>query len=346
MSGGGTTRTVVQQQPSGNAPQVLPELAPYVSQVGRNALGALNMPQLSVGRFAQDQQLQVPNLSPLEQAASSQIGNRITGGIPTPVQEQISTGYLSGLPFAAGSQVDQNPQTQQSLGTLGLGAGVGLNAPPATQEAMRSLGQFSGGDVGQSPAIQSALQGLQDQIVPAVQNQAALSGLGQSGFLPQQIGRSYAQQLVPLYSQGMQQQLQAGTQLGNIGIGQQAMGMQGLQGLAQGQYNVGTNEQQLATDARNRWMQSVLGSAQPMQQLGNASTQRGIEALNEATQMGQTQRNVELSKSQAALDSYMRQRELAMGYNNPFGSYPTSTVPPTMQTRQTQTSPGSFGVSK
>ncbi len=76
MSGGGGTRTEIQQVPGPPAGGVVPQLQPFVGRVGQLATAALGLPELDLQRFATDQTQQIPGLSPLEQNAAMQIGQR------------------------------------------------------------------------------------------------------------------------------------------------------------------------------------------------------------------------------------------------------------------------------
>lgn len=100
----------------------------------------------------------------------------------------------------------------------------GYNVPQAERQAENTFTQYASGPIGNSEAIQQATRGLESQIMPAVQNQAAKAGLAQSGFLPMETSRQYAKELVPLYMQGMQQQMSAAQNLNQIG--QQQLGRQ------------------------------------------------------------------------------------------------------------------------
>ncbi len=205
-----------------------------------------------------------------------------TGGIPVPFPQQVEFGQLAGTPGIAG------------------------NINPVQNTGLQGLHQFAGGDFGNSPAVQQAVQGLQQQIIPQVQNQYAQMGLGASGALGNQIGRSYAQQLVPLYQQGMTNQLAASQNLNQAG-----------------------------SDITNRQIQANLGAAPQLFQLGAAEEARPTTALAEQQQAGGTQRAIQTAQSQANLDSYLRQREMALGLVNPFGSFSVvSALPQTTQVTQ------------
>lgn len=171
----------------------------------------------------------------------------------------------------------------------------GIPTPESETAAKNSLGSFATGNMGDTPAVQAAVQGLNTQILPAVQNQMARQGLSQSGEMPRQMAQSFAQQLVPLYSQGMTNQLQA---------------------------------------------------AQGLNTIGQQEYQRPIEALKEMTSMGETGRGIEQARAQADMDSYLRAREMALGFVNPFGSFAAFSGIPPQQTSTTTTKGGGFGFGK
>lgn len=353
MGGGGggrTTERVTTSTPPGTAsapPQVLPELQPFVKRVGEVSAGALDLPQLNFARFAQDQALPVPQLSPLELAAREQIGQRGQFGIPVPAPQQLSFQQLQFLPQIAGQQVPISPFSFAGLQTSGDVANIAGQVNQPQQRGVAGQEMFLGSDFGNSPAVQAAVEGLQQEIVPAMQNQAALAGLAQSGFLPKQIGRAYARELVPLYAQGLQQQQKAASELFSQGTTLTNQQLQGLQQLRDTQSQLGQFDQARQTDALIRQTQAALGSAPQMFQLGAAEEARPIEAIKELMTFGELERSREGAQAQADLESFMRQREIAMGLANPFGSFNVVSGIPTQTTREGSTrQTGGFGLGK
>lgn len=340
IGGGGGTREVVTQTsatPPGTMqppPQTLPELQPFVKRVGEVSRGALDLPQLNFARFAQDQPLQVPELSPLELAARGQIEQRGQFGLPVPAPQQLEFQQLQFLPQIAGQQVPISPLSFAGLGTSGNIADIAGQVNPFQQRGLAGQEMFLGDEFGNSPAVRAAVEGLQQEIVPQIQNQAALSGLAQSGFLPQQIGRAYARELVPLYAQGLQQQQQAAREMFTGGTTLTNQQLQGLGQLRDSQVQLGQFDQARQTDALIRQTQAALGSAPQMFQLGAAEEQRPIEAMKELMTFGELERSLEGAQSQADLESFMRQREIAMGLANPFGSFNVVSGIPTQTTRE------------
>ena len=316
--GGGGTRDIIQQVPGGGPPQVLPELQPFVQRVGEISRQALDYPELNLSRFAQDRILQIPGLSGLENQAIGQIGQRSAYGIPTPRSEQAAYGGTANL-FGTGMGA-------AGAGQAGLGGAIGAGAG-ATAAGGAGLQNFVGSQFGSSPQLQQALAGLESQVLPAVQNQAAKSGLAQSGFLPQEVGRSYARELVPLYMQGMAQQQQAASNL--FGGGMQGLLQGGGQMFSGGMQTAGNVIPQLLT-------------------MAGREEQRPTEQIKEALSGGELQRSIDLARSQEEMASYQRQRQLAMGLTNPFGSVPSATATPggiTSTSEKSNTS-GGFGLGK
>lgn len=334
MGGGGSQQEKVSTTGSAGAPQLVPEFQPFGAAVGQKALAATNFPELDLQRFANDQQLQIPGLSPLQLGVRDQVANRLQNGIPVPEAQQQAFGMYSSLPQVVGQTVGMSPFSTAGVNTAaGLANNSGISHPNEDLGA-NTMFNYSSGDVGNSPAIQQALAGLESQITPQVQNQAAKIGLGQSGFLPMEIGRQYARELVPLYLQGQQMQLTAGNQLANLGSTQAARALGGQQFLSQAQTGFGTQEQQMQTDALSRYLQGTTQAAQGLESIGKTEDARAIEGMKEALAMGELERSVQQDTSQADLDSFLRAREMALGLVNPFGSFTAfSGVPSTTQTR-------------
>lgn len=244
MGGGDTTERTVQQAAAG-PPQIIPEFQPYAQQLGQRGVNALTTwPELQLQQYLQGQQLNVPGLTPMGMLQGQQIADRGLYGIPTPQAET------------------------QSLATLNNPGGVFQN--------------LMTGNVGDTPAWQQALTGLQTEITPAIQNQMAKSGLSQSTALPDEIGRAYAKELVPLAQQFGQQQLQAGAfqtqQLGNIAQQQYQRPIEQLRELGSQdelQRNIQLAQGQAAMDAFNRNLQIAAQYNNPFAQFQAGSGNQG-----------------------------------------------------------------------
>ena len=168
----------------------------------------------------------VPQLEPFVRRVGQEAERAV--GFPELSMQRFAAPYVQ--PIAGLSPLEQI--ATERMAQRGI-FGIPVSAPE--QMAFGQFSQFgSPGNLQQSPAIQSALQGLESEIIPAVQNQAALSGLAQSGFLPQEVGRAYARELVPLFQQGLTQQMEAAQQLSGLGQREDERQVQSLRELMAG----------------------------------------------------------------------------------------------------------------
>ena len=288
--GGGGQRSVSTTQQG--APQPLPQLSEYLTRVGQIGRQALDFPELSLSRFAQDQPLPVPGLSPLEQAARGLVAQRVSTGIPTPPAEQLAFGRAAELP------------------------GLSILPHPFEAQGIQAAQRFVGPDFGQSPAVKAAVTGLEQQIVPRIQNELARAGVAQSTLPSEFILQAYARELVPLFSQGLAQEQQAAGQL--LGAGQAMAG---------------------------RGVQTALGLSPELRAIGATQQQRPMQEIREALDMGQRERDIEQARAQSAMQSFLRQREMAIGLMGPLGL--TSSAGPATVRVESQTKPsGTFGLFK
>ena len=382
MGGGGDTERTVVNTSGGGGQGVIPELQPYVQRVGQIAYNTLGDPNLWLGNFTGGGGLQVPGLSPLEMFASQQIANRGRYGIPVPPAEQTAGAYASALPGAAGTQVPVSPWMSSGLDTARQIAQQGQKmlpfaqsgveglqsamAPgPMTMSGANALTQFTSPDAfGTSPAVQNALRGIEGQVLPQVQNAAAKAGLAQSGFLPEEVGRTYANALTPLYMQGLQQSQQAGQSLLQGGLQQGALQagagnallsggtaaleqqLRSLQNLRDTYMSVGQNEQALQTEAQIRQLQATVAMVPELRQIGLQQGQRPIQSINEMMTAGNQMRQIELAQNQSLMDAYLRNREMALGFVNPFGSFAQTSNSPGQVTTNRKTSGGGWSLGK
>ena len=343
MGGGGTRESIITGGQAGS-PATLPELQPFVRRVGELATKAIDFPELGLQRFATDRTAQIPGMAPLQTQVAGMAQQRLNQGIPVPFPEQVAFGPLENLRTRAAQAVPLSPYTTTALGTAGQAANVAGTPRAEETQGIQGLQQFLPGGTGISPVLQQAITGLENQIVPQVQNQAARIGLAQSGFLPQEIGRAYARELVPLFQQGMQQQQQAANQLFQAGGSLAGRELQGLQGRQAAEQVVGGMEQALGTDAFMRDIQATLQGAAPLLEMGQREQQRPETAMRQALSIGDLQRSIESEMAQQDLQSYLRAREMAMNLVNPFGSFTTfGGVPQTTQTTKSSGGNYSFG---
>lgn len=332
---------------SGSGQQVLPQLSPFVTGMGQRATQALYDPNLQLGNFTSGAYMNVPGLSPMEQLSGQQIADRALYGIPQPGAEQTAQFMAQNLPTAAGRQVPLSQYNTQGLGTIQQMSQQAQQPNPYQTQGLQGLSNFAGGDLGNSAAIQAALEGLQQEIVPVVQNQAAMAGVANSGFLPNQIARAYARELVPLYMQGMGQQLSANQSLFQGGSQLQNTALQGLGTYGAAQMGLGQQEQGLGTEALNRGTQAAQGVLNPLLTIGQRQEARPRQATQDAMMFGDLQRQIQTAQNQSQFDAYLRNRDVALGLLNPFGGIPSSTSQPTSSnTTRRISGGGDWGLSK
>ena len=345
MAGDTKETTTTQTSPPGG-PQVLSELQPFLQRIGQMAYQSTFDPNLQLQNYTTGARMEVPGLTPMEQLAHQQIADRGLYGIPTPPSEATAGRYAAALPGAAGQQVPLSQNTRQGLGTSQHLMRESSQINPYSQQGLNTMQQYAGGDFGSSPAMQQALRGIERQILPAVQNQEALSGRANSGYLNDQVARAYARELVPLHMQGMQQQQAAGQQLFTSGQAGQDQYLRGLQQFRDTQMNTGQQEQQLGSEAAARGLQGAQAAIPILNQIGQQEAGRPIEAIRELMTAGGDQRQIQTAQNQAGLDAYLRNREIALSMMNPFGGFSATTSPPALQTQTRKSSGGGWGLSK
>ena len=162
-------------------------------------------------------------------------------------------GALQGIAGGQGASQAQQALQQQAFGQNPiLGQQIGQLGEDINQQLQRQIGGAGGIASGAIGAGQGPLGG-RAQVAQGIQGEAALNAFqrGATQLRGQDIGRQLgaAQALGGLEQQGVQQQLQAGGLLGQLGLGQQGLqqqgqlgaGQLGLGGLGalQGQFNLG-----------------------------------------------------------------------------------------------------------
>ena len=297
------------------------------------ALGWLNDLPGQVGQ-------QVP-MSDFWNQAKDSAGNVISAGQNLNPTEQGALGRLD----MAGGLVPESNRIGAGLTRSQLSTDVSGANNPLERESQDALRQFSQGDIGDSPAVRSAIQGLESNIVPMLGNRAASMGLANSGNLLSEIGQAYAQQLTPLYQQGMAQQQQAAGQLGQMGQNEVQRQIQALQAQAQNFFAAGQNQQGLQTEQLLRNLQGAqigLGAGQNLanrqmggyqnqqnmfQNMAGSEQQLGSDALTRMlgsvlqggqllTGIGQNQTNRFLQPAQMAFQGGQVQRDISNEMRN------------------------------
>lgn len=239
-------------------------------------------------------------------------------GISTP--EQMATMYSMGLPNVGSDMYNQamqgfmqmqqggmNPWMQQYMTQAGkLG-----NLPPEAQEAMnlyrqaRGVGsrQVTGAGLVDDPAYQAAIQAYESSIMPRVQQQAALAGLGNSTALTNALASAQAQYLLPTVQdtlarqeRGIDRELQA--LMGGAG------GLMGGAGMSQQGRMAGVNALGQAGQLAN---QNLMAGTQGMFGMGNQQQQNMLNAINAMMQTGGNARGISQSEQDARYNEWIRQ---------------------------------------
>ena len=340
--GGGSERVVERTAPSAPMATIPSQFSGYATQVGQKAQQFVDDPRVNLQQFLSPSPylFSVPGMSPLQQLATQQAGERSFFGIPTPMGEQVAFQRAAGLPWMAGQQVPLSPFNFAGLGTAQQAAAIGQQPVDRT-----ALERFATGSLGDTPAVRAAEAELQSRVLPRVQNQMALSGLASSGQLPVEVGRAITAGLAPVYQTGMQMQGQAAQMLAQGRAGDIDRQIQSLTSLRDTQTALGQTEQALQTDSQIRGLQAGLGTLPELRQLGAQEGERGIQGLREASTFGQLQRDVEAQQREQAVREYERVFNLIGGYVNPQGNFNILSTPgPSQVTRQT--TPSGFSMFK
>ena len=237
MGGSSTPSSNTTTTTTAAPPQLIPQLVPYATAVGQRAVETLNNPVMQFpANYMPGPQLGIAGLQPIQQAAGQQIADQMLYGVPTTTGAGMAYGSLGGNDFRQFIDASQ---------------------------------------MGNSAAIQAARQGLESEIIPQVQNSAAQAGLAQSTFMPQQIGRAVAQQMVPLYQQGLNLQatmannaIQPELQLGQTQTANTQQALQNAMQFGQQQQNIQQAQYQSQYDQFLRNLQIALQWNAPTQNWG------------------------------------------------------------------------------
>lgn len=267
-------------------------------------------------------------------------------GISLP--EQMATMYSMGMPSVGAPFYNQaasgfgqmmsgqmNPWMQQFIGNAqGLS-----NLPGSATEAMnlyrqaRGVGQqqVTGAGLVDDPAFQAAQQAYESTIIPRIQQQAALAGLGNSTALTNALASAQAQYLLPTVQdtlarqeRGIDRELQA--LFGGAGGLLQGAGME-QQGRLAGVNALGTAGQMAN--------QNLLAGTQGMFGLGNQQQQNMLNAINAMLTTGGTARGISQADQDARYNEWIRQMT---GFENalfgPLGMTPGFTGARTIQNKK------------
>lgn len=213
---------------------------------------------------------------------------------------------------------------------------------------------YLSGPVGLSPIMRQAIDQFQSLTQPIIQQQFALQGNGNSPALPQALGVSLGNVLVPLMQQDMQNRLAA------INLSQQRVGGAGELAIRGDELTLrgdeltlrGDEQQQLAAlraaqiadAAAGRQLQGLGLTGQFGQYAGNQMSnlsdqlrQRQELSLKAYGSAGEAQRNVQQQAYDSAYADYLRRQ--ALSEQTTTGLFGGSVLPPTIsQTSRTKTS--------
>lgn len=189
----------------------------------------------------------------------------------------------------------------------------------------------TGAGLANSPSLTAAQQAFNTAILPTIENQAAVSGLGRSTALTNAIAQAQAQYMLPIVQDELNREFQGNLQrYGAL----QNIGLQGA-GAAERGIERGSNvslQQAMATQQ----LPQIMGSASSLlTQLGQDSAARQLE-LAQAEERGSVRRMEAFNTAIATLQSQgqqdlARQLELATANERALGRYGESAVP-SMQT--------------
>lgn len=177
--------------------------------------------------------------------------------------------------------------------------------PGATYAQQGLLQQLLGGPIGSSPATVGAMNSWRTNVLPTVQNEMALQGLGRSGPELEAVARSQTQALVPFVQQEIQNRM---TSLGVL--------------------------QEMANAETARWMypsqqtlQALTTQAQGLASLGQSMFDQQVTAINQQLQAGQIQEDRARELFGAAMDDFLRLQNLSMAATlGPFGQLAPSMI--------------------
>ena len=226
---------------------------------------------------------------------------------------------------AAGGMGNMNPWMQQMLSqSQGL-----KDLPPEAQQAMdlyrqaRGVGsqQVTGAGMSKDPGFQAAIQAYERTIMPRIQNQAALAGLGNSTALTNAMGSAQAQYMMPTIQdfmgrqeRGIDRELQglmggAGGLMQGAGMSRQGelarlgmLGQAGQQAFQGDLANLNTLGQAGAMSNANQ-----LAGTQGMFAMGNQQQQNALNAINAMMGTGGTARGISQNQQDAQYNEWIRQ---------------------------------------
>jgi hypothetical protein len=272
MSGGGGG------QEGSSTPQIPDELKPIIAGSTQQILDLQNA--LPLSSFAQATPQLVPGFSPYSAMGMQQ----------TPGLSAIEPGSLGAF---------------QAYSALPEIASREVPTPGATYAQQGLLQQLMGGPIGSSPATIGAMQSWRSNVLPTVQNEMALQGLGRSGPELEAVARSQTGAFVPFVQQEIQNRM---TSLGVL--------------------------QEMANAETQRWqypsqqtMQALTTQAQGLASLGQSMFDQKTQAIKAQMDAGTLQEDRARELFGAAMDDYLRLQNLSMAATlGPFGQLAPSLI--------------------
>ena len=279
MGGGGQTATTTQSIPD--------ELTPLVSGSAESVLGLQGA--LPIGQFAQNFPKGVAGPSNLQTAAWE--------NIPSLYETQPALGAAFGG-YALAPEIASQPLSR-----------------PEAETAQQSLVEgLVGGQIGSSPATKAGMEAWRQSVLPQVQNQASLAGLGNSGPLLQAVGASGSQAFFPLIQQEIENRMRTAGQI--------------LPGMAQ-------SETFRELEPRRETLNALLTGAQGLNQLGGTMFDQQLAALDAAQKAGGAQRDIVGEQNAAAFEDFLRLQNLSQSALSPvMSSFPSLLGSQTKQNKE------------
>lgn len=205
------------------------------------------------------------------------------------------------------------------------------SGPPTFTDLSTSLNPFLTGTPGASPALNSATEQFKAQMLPVLQQQFALQGLGTSPAMGNAIGISMGNVLTPLITNDLQNRLSA-AQIG----GQQR---QGFEQVRQGDEELGQlaalRAAQIQDAASGRQLQGMQlagsfgqASGNELNNLSSLLQSRQQNALSAFGSAGNLQRDVTQQGFDSAYQDYLRRQGLAEASTT--GLFGGQVLPPTL----------------
>jgi hypothetical protein len=237
--GGGTT-----QSESSSSQRTIPKwLKPLLKHTAAGweaAQGAVpslaqlyqNVPRLNIPGLTPDQLNIISGLQGLGQSAFGYLGGFNPGNVqpnPNPGDPMTTNSGVIGGPIASNpGNVQPNPNPGDRMTTNydpgSVGGNMAISAQPGAgvltpeqQAASAALQSFLGSPGQPSSATQAALAEFNQLQAPAILQQAAMMGLGNSPAALDALSRGQTSALVPFMQQDLANTLGAAGQLGNIG---------------------------------------------------------------------------------------------------------------------------------